>query len=70
MRAAVVAFASLVAAPAAAQHLVPGPGETGHEPAIDAWADGIYRVQHEIVSHPLGWGLEAYVSDPADSRGA
>lgn len=67
---AVLSGASLWAlgpiAPAGAQTLVLGPGEAGHEPALEAWADGVYRVQHELLSHPIGWGLEAYVSDPAD----
>lgn len=59
-------FLLLLPGSAAAQHLVPGPGEAGYDASLETWADGLYRVQHEILSHPLGWGLEAYVTDPVD----
>lgn len=66
MRFLAALLVALAPASASAQTLVPGPGETGHDAALETWADGIYRVQHEILSEPIGWGLEAFVSDPSD----
>lgn len=54
----------LLATTASAQHLVPAPGESGHEPEILARAESWRRVQHAVLSLPVGFGLEAYVSRP------
>ena len=58
--------ALLWAGVASAQSLVPGPGEPGHDAALAALADAYDRQIHGIMTVELGWGLEAFVSDPAD----
>lgn len=49
-----------------ADGLIPGPGESGHDAALAAKADGIDRQIHTFLTRPLGWGLEATVPDPAE----
>jgi hypothetical protein len=55
-----------LASAAQAQTLIPGPGESGYDAALEAKMDGLARVQDAILSAPIGWGLEAFVDDPAD----
>lgn len=59
---------ALASAPAGAlaQALVPGPGEAGFDAALEAKAAGYERQIHGLLTPPLGWGLEAYIGDPAD----
>lgn len=45
--------------------LIPGPLETGYDANLGAKADAFDRQIHQIMTVSLGWGLEAYVSDPA-----
>jgi hypothetical protein len=45
--------------------LIPGPGRSGHDAALAAKLARFERQIHGITSVPLGWGLEAYVADPA-----
>lgn len=59
----------VLAAPAAvvrADGLIPGPGEEGHDPALASLADAFDRQIHGIMTVPLGWGLEAFVSREED----
>ncbi|HEV8320535.1 MAG TPA: hypothetical protein VG389_02900 [Myxococcota bacterium] len=65
---AALAAALALAAPGAARAdtLVPAPGESGHDAALLAKADAHDRFIHAVFAVPLGWGLEADVSDPAD----
>ncbi len=62
-----VATGLLVSSQAAAQSIVPAPGEAGFDAALAAKVDDHDRVLHEIMAAPLGWGLEAFV--PAANRG-
>jgi uncharacterized protein (TIGR03382 family) len=51
-------------APAAAQEtLLAGPGEPGHDAALEQKMDGFYRQIHALLAVELGWGLEANVAD-------
>ena len=45
---------------------MPGPGEAGHDAALAARVDGWDRQVQALLSVPLGYGLEAYVSVPAN----
>lgn len=56
----------LLANTAAAQGLIPGPGDPGHDAELAALADAYDRQIHGIMTVELGWGLEAFVSDPDD----
>lgn len=56
----------LLAGHASAQRLVPGPGEPGHDAALAAKIDGYERQVHALLTVPLGYGLEAYVTPPAN----
>ena len=56
----------LSAASASAQGLISGPGEPDHDAALAALADAYDRQIHGIMTVELGWGLEAFVSDPTD----
>ncbi len=55
----------VLASPAAAQSLVPAPDEATHDTALAAHMDGIARVQDGVLSLPVGFGLEGFVSDDA-----
>ncbi len=57
---------SLLSATAYAQSLVPAPDDPAHDAALAAHMDGIARIQDQVLSLPVGFGLEGYVSDPAD----
>jgi len=46
--------------------LIPGPGEAGYNKALAAKADAFVRQIHGLLTVPLGWGLEAYVSKSAN----
>jgi len=64
--AAAACAAAVGGAVARADALVPAPGEAGHDAALLARADAHDRFMHGIFAVPLGWGLEATVSDPSD----
>jgi MYXO-CTERM domain-containing protein len=64
MRSSLLALLLGVALPASAQHIVPAPGEAGHEPELLTRAESWARVQHGVLSLPVGFGLEAFVSRP------
>lgn len=49
----------------AAAPLIPGPGQAGHDAALAAKMARYDKQIHGIMAVPLGWGLEAFVSDPA-----
>ncbi len=51
--------------PAHADPLVPGPGQAGHDADLAAKIDRFRKQLHGITSVPLGYGLEAFVSDPS-----
>jgi hypothetical protein len=53
------------ASTASAQSLVPGPGEPAHDEELAALADAYARQLHELITVEIGWGLEAFVDDPA-----
>jgi hypothetical protein len=55
-----------VSLPAAAESLVPGPGAPGYDAALASKADGFQRQLHAIITPTLGFGLEAFVSVPAN----
>jgi hypothetical protein len=46
--------------------LIPGPREEGYDPELERKADAFDRQLHELITVPLGFGLEAYVGDPAN----
>ncbi len=66
MRTPTLVLSLLATSTAAAQPLIPGPGEPDHDATIAARIDGLERVQDALLSRPVGFGLEAFVSDPAD----
>jgi MYXO-CTERM domain-containing protein len=49
---------------ASAETLVPGPGTAGFSAATAAKADAYERQIHGLLAVPLGFGLEAFISDP------
>ncbi len=63
-----IVAASLLVSPCAvaAPALLPGPGEVGHDAGLAKKASGFERQIHAIMTPSLGFGLEAYVSKPAD----
>jgi hypothetical protein len=54
---------------ATAQTLIPGPGDEGHDSALEAKAEAFDRQIHAFLTPSLGWGLEAEIGD-ADARAA
>ena len=50
---------------APARGLLPGPGDAGHDAELEEKIEGYHRVIHGLLTLPFGWGLEAFVSDPA-----
>jgi len=65
-RAAVVMFFVFVSCPSAsAQPLIAGPADTGYDAATEARIAAMSRVQDEVISVPLGFGLEGQVADAA-----
>jgi hypothetical protein len=46
--------------------LIGGPGDPDHDATLAAKVDDFGRQLHGVMTPPIGWGLEAYVSDPAD----
>ena len=56
----------LLASTASAQGLIPGPGDPGHDANLANLADAYDRQIHGIMTVELGWGLEAFVTNPAD----
>lgn len=56
--------ASLGPEPAEAGSLIPGPGEPDHDPALADKADGFVVQLHELLTEPIGFGLNARVSNP------
>ena len=60
------ALACGLAPPAAAQALVPGPGEAGFDAALASKAGDFERQIHAIMTPSVGWGLEAFVGDSSD----
>ena len=51
-----------------AGEIVPGPGETGYDATLAAKADAYVRQIHGLLTVPLGWGLEAYVTKAANRK--
>ena len=61
---ALVAACAALSVPAMAQEsLIPGPGQSGHDAALEQKMEGFYRQIHGVLAVELGWGLEAFVSD-------
>lgn len=58
-------LALLVPSTAAADPLIPGPAHAGHDAALAAKIGRFDKQIHGILTVSLGWGLEAFVSDPA-----
>jgi hypothetical protein len=65
LRAALALGSTVAPAAVQAAALVPGPAEPGHDAALAAKLARVDRQIHGIMTVPLGWGLEAFVSDPA-----
>ena len=63
----VVGVLALSSRPAAAAPLIPGPDDAGHDAALAAKMGRFERQIHGVMTVPLGWGLQAVVSDP-DAR--
>lgn len=64
-RAAVaLAVGLLTTSAAVADSIVPGPGEPGHDAALERLADAYDLQIHALIAVPLGFGLEAFVDDP------
>ncbi len=65
-----VALTTLVALalarPALAQPLIAAPGDPGYDAGLADRIAAQSRVQDHVTSLPVGFGLEAFVSDPAD----
>ncbi|NCQ61219.1 MAG: hypothetical protein GW913_11210 [Myxococcales bacterium] len=59
-------LATFELAHARADHLIPGPGEPGYDATLAQLASGYDRQIHGILAVPLGFGLEAFVSNPTD----
>src|SRR5262245_15509305 len=57
---------SALARPALGEGLVKGPGEAGHDAAVLDKMDGLEKQVHGLLTVPLGWGLEAFIDDPAN----
>lgn len=57
--------ALLIGSAARADSIVPAPDQSGHDAALLERAEGWVRLQQGVLSVPLGFGLEAFVSDPA-----
>ena len=56
----------LVATTAAADPIVPGPGQAGHDAALALKAEAYARQLNQLISISIGFGLEAFVEAPAD----
>ncbi len=55
----------LVSSVATADTVVPGPGQAGYDAALADKAEAYDRLIHEIMTLEVGFGLEAFVDDPA-----
>jgi hypothetical protein len=55
-----------VAGAAGAAPLIAPPGAPDHDAAVATKIDGLERQVHGLLTVPLGWGLEAFVDDPAN----
>ena len=64
LRSALVLLALASSRLAAAGGLIPGPGETDFDPALAAKADRFVVQLHQLLTGPIGFGLNANVSDP------
>jgi hypothetical protein len=51
-----------------AQSLVPGPSDPQYDAALAAKAEGYNTELHQFMTRPLGFGLEAFVMDPANRQ--
>jgi hypothetical protein len=68
MRSTVLGIWLALSGTSQAASIVPGPNDPGHDAALAAKMEA-FRVQlHELTSVPLGFGLETYVSDPANRQ--